>query len=59
MLAETRDSRNWWGLVVVGTVLRIGAESFEARGEVRRISRVSMSLRRKQLEEQMQTQKHS
>jgi len=40
MLAETGDSRNWWGLVVVGTTLCIGAESFEARGEVRRISRV-------------------
>jgi len=37
MLAETRDSRKWWRLVViVGAMLRIGAETVEARGEVRK-----------------------
>jgi len=37
MLAETRDSRKWWWLVVaVGAIVRIGAETVEARGEIRK-----------------------
>jgi len=37
MLAETRASRKWWRLVVVvGAILRIGPETVEARGEVRK-----------------------
>jgi hypothetical protein len=34
---EARDGGKWWGLlVVVGAILRIGAETFAARGDVRR-----------------------